>query len=162
MTAIPGYLTARNMTLFAVNPAQTNAAGIITLGATLDFKTLGIFDSMDYQAQNVDEDIHSGDALVANYQPLYDDWTITINELSSGNGNSALMDIYHSYMYLRVAAQNAQPGYNIGAPSYGNLLVGIGKRGTIGRGIVEGKNVVQMTLKPCGILPYWGPGPSPI
>jgi hypothetical protein len=156
------YATGRNLALFAVNPATTNANGVITLGATYDFKSLGVYDYFEWQGTQVDEDIHSGDGLIANYHPLFDDWLLTISELKQGTGNSSLMTIYANYMYLRMAVQAQQLAYGVGSHLPGDLLVIIGKRATIGDGLVEGKNAVQMTIKPCGIAHYWGPGPSPI
>jgi hypothetical protein len=156
---IPPFMSGRNVSLCGVNGAVASAFGVLTPDSFYDLRALGVFDSWEYQASLQSTDNHSGNATIANYVPDFDDFTITITEIRQADGTSYLENHFFNYLYMRMAAQATALAYGAGSNVPGNFFVAFGIRGEISGGGQEGKNVVTVTLKPCGVPPYLGPTP---
>lgn len=156
MPIIPQYLVGRNVSLASITLINVDNAGATIAGAVSSLKSLGVFKSFEYEAENNGPDIHPADAILANYQPGLDDFTVTVGELQDAAGGSQLATAYYNNMYLRVACQASAPAYGTGSALAGLLFAAILRRTSLKQGFIEGENAVMITLKPCGIAPYWG------
>jgi hypothetical protein len=153
---IPLFLVAQQVTLMSATPQTPNASGVLTAGATFDFHTLGTWDRTTFQGDRGLVEISPSDALVENHQPTKGTWRLTISELDRAGKVSTLNDIYGAFNDLRVSgAATPVPG-----GTQGKILVVIGAIDSLDTGFVEGRNVTQLTLRPCGILPQWSASPT--
>lgn len=152
--SIPAYLKGNNVSLFTVGSVSVNTSGVATPATPVDLHLIGTFDGFEYTGNLKLEEISPADGFVTNYVPTKDDFTVTIHEIEKGDGSSTLMTLYGSFAYIRVAGKVLLPGGTPGTND--NIFAAIVIRESITKGIVEGKNAVIMTCKPCGLLPYYG------
>ncbi len=156
-STIPTLLVGKNVTLASVQPEVPNASGVLTPGTSYDLHVLGVFDSFEYEGEFNLAEISPLDGTVRNYQGTKEDFTITIGEIEKADGSSNLMNLWATQNYIRVECDAQAPG---GATTQKFAAIGI--RATIRKGFVEDKNAVLMTLRPCGLLAYWGTGTPPV
>lgn len=152
---IPTVLIGKNVSAAAITGEVPAVNGVLSAGVTYNLKTLGTLDHFEYSGSFNGEDVHPVDAAVTNFVGTVDDFEVTVGEIELADGSSSLMSIWGTYNYLRFAIAFTPTG---GSQQFQFAAIVTRAGGNIRKGIVEGKNAVLATFKPCGILPYWGTG----
>ncbi len=149
--SIPALFEAKQISLMSVQGQTVNGSGVLVPGTALDFADLGIFDRFTFDGEKNLFEYSPANAQVENYQRGKTTFNATISQFDKPGKVSALLDIYSTVDYVRIAAQ-AEDIFN-GAE--GKIFVVVAAVGNISTGWVEGKNATSLTLRPCGILPQW-------
>lgn len=155
---IPRYAKGNNVSLFTVkNPTSIATDGTLTIPADSsanDMHLLGVFDTFEYNGTLKLEEISPADGTIENYAPLKDGFTVTIGEIMKADGTSLLLTEWVAATYFRAACRLTLDGGTPGTSD--NIFIVVFIRESIDFAIVEGKEGVKLTGKPCGVIPYYG------
>jgi hypothetical protein len=158
MTALPlpGFLKGKNGTLAAIQGQSVGAnQTTLTPGTQYDLITLGVFDTWEYVGHFNGFDLHPANGDTENWVGTTDGFELTIGEITPNASDSKLLSAWANFDIIRFEANWLAPG---GSTTYKLAVMATRAGGSIRFGLVEEKNGVILTLKPCGIKAYYGTG----
>ena len=156
---LPPYLKGKNISVETVITQTASAAGVLTAATNYNLKSLGIIDTWEFTGNAPGVDIHPTDALVANYVLAgVDDFELKVGEIQRANAPSVLVQVWNSSNFIRFEC-DVVDDTGTAVATFACMVTRAG--GSISYGVVEDKNGVMLTLKPCGVLPYYGNGTPP-
>ena len=151
-------MTGKQASTFSVQGASADASNTLTYDvAATSLLDLGVFKSMTFRLTNNLINIKPANYVISNYVPNDIDWDVELTDIRLATGATYLGDYLANGSILRVLCQNT----NIATP--GNVFCCIGRIQSGGWNQGEGEHNANITLKPVGVNPYWGPiGSLPI
>src|SRR5690242_942793 len=155
---LPPYLKGKNILAQSITPATASGSAVLTLGTAVDMKTLGIIDTWSFKGSFGGFEKHPTDGTFANYVGTVDDFDFQLGEIERADAPSVLMALWMGYNFARFECDVADDTGTLIAKF---AIIATRAGGTIDKGIVEGENGVIMSMKPCGIAPYYGNSTPP-
>ena len=153
---IPSFMVGKNVSLFGCTPQGVGTGGVLVPQTAFDMHSLGVLDDATWEGDPGLVSIMPTDAAINNYVPTAEDFTITLGEIIKSDGSSQTLLTAFGFNYMRVQWVVTPPW-----GSGGFTFAAIGVIGPSRTGVTTGKNASQITLRPCGILPYYGNGTPP-
>ena len=156
---LPPYLKGKNISVQTIITQTSSGAGVLTAATTYDMKTLGIIDTWEFTGTAPGSDIHPTDGTIANYISTgVDDFEFKVGEIQRTNALSVLEQAWNTTSWYPFECDVAD---DAGGATWKFAIMATRFGGSITYGVVEDKNTVMLTLKPCGVLPYYGSGTPP-
>lgn len=154
---LPAYMTGKQVNAFTLQGASANASQVLTYDvSTIDMLALGVFKEMTFRLNPQPANIKPANYRVANYVDMDLDWEIELRDLRLADGSSALASFLANGSLLRLYCQNTYVP-NVGASAVGPVFVAVGRILGGGFNQGEGEHNAALTLKPVGVMPYYGP-----
>lgn len=160
------FYTGRKFRNAVVTGVIPNGTGV-TRQSYFDISAAQTVDSMEFDGELDLIEISAANALVKNYAPQKDDFTVTITEIMSNAGYPDVLAMWESYQYYLIEAvvsPTADIDYaNNGGPlqfvpgttnqgSGGSVMIQApGIRQSIRWGYSEGREAAILTVKPIGL-----------
>ena len=172
MAQVPIWLRGRNLTsvliTFFVADASGNLSAYTGVTGNQVNSVSGYVDAVRFRSTPAQEMIQSVDQGNANYEILYEDFTMELTEILTAETSFRQPVLPSGYAFNNTFVFS-------GAAPQGNVTIGfdfwelifarggqawgmVGKRGEYEDGVTAfGKNVVRQTLRPIGISPSFNP-----
>lgn len=156
---LPPYLKGRNISAQSVITQSASSTGLLTATTTYDMKTLGIIDTWEFQGNAPGSDVHPTDGTFANYILAgVDDFELKVGEIERQGAPSVLFAAWLTSNWVRFECDLSD---DTGVAGYKFAVMVTRAGGSITKGMVEDKNGVMATFRPCAVPPYYGTGTPP-
>lgn len=153
---LPAYMTGKHVSVFSLQGANANASQVLTYDvSTVDMLVLGVFKEMTFRLNPQPVNLKPANYRVANYVDLDLDWDIELRDLRLADGSSALASFLANGSLLRLYCQNTYVP-NVGSSVAGPVFVAVGRILGGGFNQAEGEHNASLSLKPVGVMPYYG------
>jgi len=147
----PNFLQARDLLSALIAGGNLDASGQIVWATAVEMavKSAGTQTWKAFETNGNPNLVNfmASDQGAANYQNEFEDFTMTIRELTPVNGMGTLTALAGIYDYVRVDYIYRLRNLTTGA---GVRLVAVGTRGALTNIYSQGENLQSLTIQPCG------------